>query len=202
MTTNIKKILLDPKSVRPYLKKLERIFQDLDSAYDTTASTYGFQCQGCEDSCCMTRFYHHTFLEYLYISKGFHMLEPEEREPVVKRAFQVRHTYAQKDKTGDRIRIMCPLIADNQCMLYNYRPMICRAHGIPHKLRHPVRGVITGPGCHMFDDVSREDDALRFDRTPFYMALAQLEKQLRVSMQFQDNIRLTVADMIICLSKK
>jgi Fe-S-cluster containining protein len=199
MNANIEKRLTESNTWRPYLENLRRIFQDLDLAYEKTAGKYGFQCQGCEDSCCLTRFYHHTFLELLYISKGFNMLASTKKEQVVKRAFRVRQAYAAKDKTGDSIRILCPLIADNQCLLYDYRPMICRAHGIPHTLHHPVKGAITGPGCHI---VSQKNDDFRFDRTPFYMSIAQLETQLRESMGIQDKIRLTVADMLILASGK
>lgn len=26
----------------------------------------------------------------------------------------------------------CPLLVDDQCLVYEYRPLICRSHGIPH----------------------------------------------------------------------
>jgi hypothetical protein len=96
---------------------------------------------------------------------------------------------------------MCPLIANNQCMLYDYRPMICRSHGIPHKHHHPLRGLLTGPGCHMFNEMNQKNDDMRFDRTPFYISIAQLEKRLRDAMQLREKVRMTVADMVaVCCS--
>jgi Fe-S-cluster containining protein len=141
-------------------------------------------------------------LEFLYIYEGFQTLEPEGKAQVVKRASIVRRAYVETEKAGGRMRIMCPLNANNRCELYNYRPMICRMHGIPHKLHHPVRGVVNGPGCHMFPDVNQGKSDFRFDRTPFYTPIAQLEKQLRKSMNMTEKIRLTVADMVAFIGGK
>jgi Fe-S-cluster containining protein len=202
MNAHFEKIVSEAETWVPFLENLRRIFQEVDREYHKAASRYGFQCQGCEDNCCLTRFYHHTLLEYLNIYKGFQTLAPGEKEQAVKRASAVRRAYAEIDKTGKRMRIMCPLNANNRCMLYDYRPMICRMHGIPHQLHHPVRGVVNGPGCHMFDETGRGKDDFRYDRTPFYASIAQLEKKLRESMGITGKMRLTVADMVADIGGK
>ena len=194
---HFEKLLSESETWLPFLEKLRRIFQDMDQAYQKAAVGYGFQCQGCEDNCCLTRFHHHTLLEFLYIYEGFQTLATGEKERVVKSAFNVRQVYVEADKTGDSSRIMCPLNTNNRCLLYDYRPMICRAHGIAHKLHHPIKGVVNGPGCHMFTEVKLGKDDFRFNRTPFYTTMAQLEKQLRESMNIAGKIRLTVADMVL-----
>ncbi len=43
----------------------------MDLKYKEAADYYGFDCTGCEDNCCFTRFFHHTLLEYLYIMEGY-----------------------------------------------------------------------------------------------------------------------------------
>lgn len=202
MEANFEKILSKSETWLPYLGKLSRIFQDMDRDYQKAAEGYGFQCQGCEDNCCLTRFYHHTLLEFLYIYEGLQTLATGEKEQVFQRALNVCHAYVKTDKTDDSRRIMCPLNTKNQCMLYDYRPMICRAHGIPHKLRHPVRGVVKGPGCHMFAEGNQGKDDFRFNRTPGYTSMALLEKQLRESMNITGKIRLTVADMVLFIGER
>lgn len=186
----------------PDLKKLADVFRDMDRAYGTAAAAYGFDCQGCEDSCCLTRFYHHTLLEIMYLCQGIQTLAPGLRNAVVERAAQVCRRHRDADQTGDRMRIMCPLNSRGRCLLYDYRPMICRMHGIPHRLRHPAQGVLTGPGCHMFEDMDRGEKDFGFDRTPFYTAVAGLEKALRRKTNLSHKIRLTIADMIMLIQGK
>ena len=192
-------IAREREMVSPFLKKLQLLFEDMDRKYHEKAMAYGFHCRGCTDNCCLTRFYHHTFLEFFYLGQGFQALPLKEKEGIAERAAAVTRAYDVMDTTGRKTRMMCPLNTDDRCRLYAYRPMICRMHGIPHKLDHPVKGIITGPGCHMAEAVSQGKNAIRFDRTPFYTALAELEKRLRESLNLNERVRLTVADMIVIL---
>lgn len=187
---------------RPYLEKLKGVFKDMDRAYRTAAAGSGFECRGCADNCCLTRFYHHTLLEFMVIYQGLQTLAPTTRDAVVRQAAHVCRAYREADQTDGRIRIMCPLNRHDRCLLYDHRPMICRMHGIPHRLRHPVQGVLNGPGCHMFVDRSREKASAPFDRTPFYTAVALLEKELRQQTKTTQKIRLTIADMILRIHGK
>ena len=193
-------ILLQAETWRPFLENLKAVFQDMDREYQKSAAGYGFHCQGCEKTCCATRFYHHTLLELLYIYEGWQAVAPKERKQIVRRASNVCRAYMEKGNAGDRI--LCPLNADNRCMLYAYRPMICRMHGIPHKLHHPVKGVVNGPGCHMFNHLRQEKGDFRFDRTPFYTSIARLERKLRQAMRITTKIRFTVANMVVFVDGK
>jgi hypothetical protein len=92
---------------------------------------------------------------------------------------------------------MCPLNDSGRCELYEYRPMICRLHGIPHVLRRPDGSKTAGPGCDTFEREcgSRSDAVL--ERTPHYRALAALEQEFRRVMGVVKGPKLTVAEMIV-----
>ena len=61
----------------PFLDRLEILFSEMDRKYDEVADFYGFVCTGCENNCCLTRFYHHSLLEYLYLYEGYVALAQE-----------------------------------------------------------------------------------------------------------------------------
>ncbi len=75
--------------------------------------------------------------------------------------------------------------------------MICRLHGIPHVMRHPNKGLISGTGCHIFEATCPSGYGSPLDRTPHYIALAKLEKALRNATGIEMPVHLTVAQMII-----
>ena len=131
------------------LHQLETLYAEMDTAYDAAAAGYGFNCRGCEDSCCRSRFYHHTLVEAAGLLRGYIELPGKQREEIAARARDyccALQTSEQHNRPLDRL---CPLNVDTRCLLYRQRPMICRLHGIPHTMRHPTRGLITGTGCHL-----------------------------------------------------
>ena len=187
----------------PLLNRLEALFREMDRAYAAVADQYGFRCNGCADNCCLTRFSHHTLAEYLYLVEGLRSLESGVRQAVQKQALAVEAGMAAADRRDEPIRIMCPLNRDEQCMLYPYRPMICRLHGIPHELHRPGGNVIKNPGCDEFFDQCRESgktEYVRFDRTPFYRQMAMMEKELRQKTGYSDKIKFTIAQMLVTIA--
>ncbi|GBC62368.1 hypothetical protein DENIS_3340 [Desulfonema ishimotonii] len=168
----------------------------MDQAWETAATHYGFHCDGCADNCCLTLFYHHTWLEYLCIREGFEALLPDVREAVTARAAEVRVNVGEAEKTGQPLRFMCPLNTDGLCQIYSHRPMICRLHGIAHELHPPGRDVVYGPGCGAFTAQTDGMDYFRFDRTPFYVAMSRLESELKAALGISDRIKMTIAEMI------
>jgi len=60
-----------------YVARLQRLYAEMDLKYDEAAEHYGFKCDGCKVNCCLTRFYHHTYLEYQFIRKGFENLDKD-----------------------------------------------------------------------------------------------------------------------------
>ena len=135
-----------PTKYSVYLERLHDIFAAMDRAYQLVADLYHFNCSGCDDSCCLTRFYHHTLLEYLYLVEGLRTLESDARHAIYEKALTVSAAMEDADRQGEALRIMCPLNRNERCTLYPYRPMICRLHGIPHELQRSGGNPIKNPG--------------------------------------------------------
>ena len=191
-----------PEILAPHLENLRGLFDRMEQAYDAVAAAYGFKCNGCEDNCCLTRFYHHTLLEYFFLYRGFVKLTADERAGLQQAADRVNRGAADADRQGRRVRIMCPLNRDGRCTLYRYRPMICRLHGIPNEMRRPGGSAVRGPGCGDFDRQCKGRPYIAFDRTPFYAEMARAEQALRQAVDFREKIRLTVAQMIAGFPQK
>jgi len=179
-----------------FLKRLEAIFADMDRKYRQAADGYGFDCKGCEDNCCMTRFYHHTLVEYVYILEGFKALDNKTRHEVKRRAEEVCQKTVRADEKGEPVRLMCPLNFGGLCQLYAYRPMICRLHGIPHELHQSGQGVVHLPGCDAFAEAFHDKNYFKFDRTPFFIEMAGLEKEFKQALGLNQKFKMTVTQMI------
>ena len=188
---------LDDPVLTSFLDRLQLTFADMDRHYGAAAEYYGFHCNGCEDNCCRTRFYHHTYLEYLYIHAGLNKLAHQKKQEVQSRAAHVCRKIEKTDERAAPVRLMCPLNSDGLCILYRYRPMICRLHGIPHELRKPGQDAIRGPGCGMFTVQCSDKRYRKFDRTPFYFGMAKLESEFKQAVGLSGKIKMTIAEMII-----
>ena len=179
-----------------YAGQLSHLYAQMDQAYTLVARQTGFQCRGCGENCCRSLFFHHTWLEYLYLENGLRLLAPDRRKGIERRAAEVRDGTAKALAAGAQPRLMCPLNEDGRCLLYDYRPMICRLHGVAHRMRLPDGRMLKGPGCADFEErkAGREDGVL--DRTPLYQAMAALEQALRLELGLNQKIKMTVAQMI------
>ena len=180
----------------PYLSGLRTIYADMDRKYREAAIYYDFNCIGCKDNCCFTHFYHHTLLEYLYVIEGFNTLDHEKKIEIKYRASEVCPKTVEANERGMTVRLMCPLNFDGLCVLYSFRPMICRLHGIPHEFKMPDGSKLSRPGCEVFSKQCAAKSYFKFDRTPFYTDLAGLEKDLRQAVGLTQKIKMTVAQMI------
>ena len=188
---------IDTSGFADFTERLKQIYAAMDDAYSTAADHYDFTCDGCRDNCCQTRFYHHTIIEYAYLKEGFATLRPETQSEVISRAAIVVDTIEKADVTREAVRMMCPLNVDTRCILYPYRPMICRLHGIPHELKKPGQDGIRVPGCDTFDSRCSHRRYLQFDRTPFYGAMAGLEIELKQALDFSAKFKMSVAQMLL-----
>ncbi|MBF0200502.1 MAG: hypothetical protein HQK66_04145 [Desulfamplus sp.] len=183
------------------LDTLKSLYRKMDSAWEEAASIYGFQCSGCSENCCETQFYHHTFIERAYLLYGLSRLPSPAVVKALKRGELVNKKIKLASKRGESIRIMCPLNLDEKCIIYPFRPMICRLHGIPHELHPPgggPRGTMIRPGCGAGSSFF-EKGYHTFDRTPFYSEMAVLETEY-IRFKFKGRpgkIKQTVSEMIV-----
>jgi Fe-S-cluster containining protein len=171
-----------------FVEQLAELYARMDRRYSEVADQSGFHCRGCGESCCKTLFYHHTLMEYLYVREGILSLEKRKQEKILRLSREVSAT----PDAG----LFCPLNENGQCLLYPYRPMICRLHGLAHELRRPDGTVHRGPGCAAFEAVSIGKPSVALDRTEFYWALSRLEKEARRAFGFSQKIRMTVSRML------
>ena len=192
---------IDNHLVSDFMERLQDIFTSMDQGYTRATEHYRFRCDGCEDNCCLTRFYHHTYLEYYYLHRGFENLDAKKKGEVVLKAEDVCRETARADETGLPVRLMCPLNGDSLCVLYPHRPMICRMHGIPHQLQKPGQNAVHGPGCITFDKRCGDQTYFKFDRTPYYVAMAKLENEFKQATGLEGRIKMSVAEMILSFKR-
>ena len=180
-----------------YFRRVEEMYAEMDLAYYEAAGSYGFSCTGCEDNCCLTRFYHHTTIEYAYLLSGFFSLPGDRRRLYLDRAHAYNRELERVNSNNTVFRHMCPVNDAGWCALYAFRPMICRLHGIPHELSPPGRAKIFGAGCTAFENHCGETAHISFDRTPFYTGMADLERRFRMHTGIQVKFRMTVSQMLV-----
>lgn len=175
------------------------LYRRMDDSWSRAADAYGFKCTGCEDNCCRSLFFHHTFVEKAYFLKGFDSLDPEIKKNILHRAEQYYKKTFQTEGLPQSHKIMCPANEEGRCILYGYRPMICRLHGLPHELTRPEGETIKGPGCDAggFGKKSYR----KFDRTPFYQAMAQIEMAYRRENGIAGRINECIAQMLLSESE-
>ena len=181
----------------PWIDRLVAIFKAMDDGYAKAAGRHGFICSGCADNCCQSRFYHHTLLEYMSVYRGYSRLADQERQRADTRAVAYCRQHAEADAAGTRVKAWCPLNEKGRCLIYDLRPMICRLHGIPHALRQPTGRTVQGPGCEYFGSLHKSGKDACLDRTPFYRAMAGLEKEFRAAVEANVKFKQTIAEMIL-----
>lgn len=170
------------------------VLAEMDRGYADVAAHYRFSCHGCEESCCRTLFYHHTYTEFLMLIRGLDTLSGSDRGALHVRAAATQATLAAAP--AESAGAMCPINVAGRCGLYTYRPMICRLHGIPHALRRPDGRIINGPGCHLFDTLCDRSPSHRLDRTPFYQGLAKIEQDLRRQIEAPIRLHMTLTECL------
>lgn len=103
---------------------------------------------GCDDCCSV--YFPLNFIEAFFISGMFgQMLSPSVRDRVLDRAEQAASLFYQATVTfagmqdasreeisevAARVKIPCPLLEDQGCVLYEHRPLTCRLYGTPQRI--------------------------------------------------------------------
>ena len=174
-----------------YLKRLKDIYESMDRAYGEGMAFYGFDCFGCQDNCCRTYFFHYTLAEYFYLLKGFLTFEAGKQQEIVQRARNISDLIKKEE-------YICPLNVSGRCLLYPYRAMICRLHGLPFEVHRPDGRREEMPGCAKFERerMLKGLPYRRIDRTPFYRDLANLERGIRQDIRYPQKFRKTIAEML------
>ncbi|MBI3377991.1 MAG: hypothetical protein HY035_06300 [Nitrospirae bacterium] len=180
--------------MKQYLDRLSEIYRAIDSAYSEALRRYSFSCDGCPDNCCVTKFHHHTLVEEFYLAEGLKKLDEAGLRATASRAENAAKIH---NSSPEDIRIMCPLNENGSCVLYEFRPMICRIHGVPYELFKNFK-MEYGDGCYRL--IMEKENApkdFRINRTPFYLEIAQIEREVREKLNFTCRYKKTTAEMIL-----
>lgn len=123
----------------------DALFQHVSAAYPQCATCH----KGCSD-CCHALF-DLSLVEAMYINRAFLAAFPHgpERSKIMEKASEIdrkltkaKRELFQAEKRGEsaeeimrmasQIRMPCPLLDENnQCLLYEARPITCRLYGVP-----------------------------------------------------------------------
>ncbi len=168
-----------------FFQRLKDLYDRMDRAYQAVADRYAFDCLGCDDNCCSQKFHHHTYIEEYYLVEGLKKADPELKEQIGKRL---------RDYKGGGTAPPCPVNFEGLCSLHEWRPMICRLHGMPYVMRMPDGALVTGDGCGRFQGLYKPE--IKLERTPFYAELAMLEREFRQKSGITAPYKKTTAEML------
>lgn len=150
------------------LKKIIRKYAEfLDEAsefYKTASRKHRVGCKkGCSE-CCSSGFFDITLLDAMYINASLKKIPPAVRKRIVSRAeaqldlLEKKQAFRRADpvlydqKAIDIVsrrsmRVHCPALENGRCLIYDYRPHICRIFGPTIRGR---RRVVHLEGCGYF----------------------------------------------------
>jgi hypothetical protein len=159
------------------IPRLEELYRKMDRAYAAIATEVGFSCKDCDgERCCTVDLTLHTTVEKQYLRKGFKNLDTSRQREILARCDSVLAA-KDEDPLGDAYRdAVCVLNFDGLCILYPYRPMICRVAGIPHFILKPDGKTLSREGCSRYQTlIQPAHPDLKMDRTEFYREMAAIE---------------------------
>ena len=185
------------------LKRLIRVYEQMETEYNKVAIRLDFTCNGCPDNCCDSYFEHHTYVEWSYLWLGFTRLPADKQKTILKRAEQYQEACTSAIESGQRPQVMCPLNEEGLCILYPYRLLVCRTHGVPASMTRPDGRKIDFPGCFRCQELVKEkglgDNTVpRMERTPLLRQLALIENDLFAGKRYlYPKVKLTIAGMLL-----
>lgn len=113
----------DIQKYQIYLQYLEKKLGE----YFEEQAPYIFCKAGCS-SCCEKGEYPFTELEFAYLMIGVQTLDSSVQKQIEQNMIRIREEH--KNNTEKKFLYACPFLIDKQCSLYNFRGIICRAHGL------------------------------------------------------------------------
>ena len=177
--------------------RIRELYRKIDSAYAGIAENTGLTCEGCDGViCCSVDLTLHTFIEMSYLRLGFTMLEPSLQSEILTKSRWIVDAKCEAPY-GDRYRnAVCALNFSGACILYEYRPMICRLAGIPHVFTRPDGSEAESGGCKKFEETLRgQNPEAKIDRSQFYREMAVMEIEA-VRARGRRTEKLTIADIL------
>ncbi len=180
------------------IPQMKKLYERIDSAYTAAAEKTGLTCYGCNGTiCCSVDLTIHTFMEISYLKEGFNTLGDSDQSEILRKSrFIVRAKQEAPYGSGYR-NAVCALNSSGACMLYEYRPMICRLAGIPHFFTKPNGSKLESGGCKKFTQShSGKVTGAILDRTEFYREMAAMEVEAVIA-RGERTKKLTIAEILV-----
>ncbi len=114
-----------------YKALLEAIMPVLE-AHFSMQGEYVKCCIGCSH-CCQKGYYPVTKAEAKLMRAGFQALPSSLREEISKKAGKIaaeRDLFVKEGNDIIKFKYACPLLIEDKCSIYEYRPIICRTQGL------------------------------------------------------------------------
>jgi len=185
------------------ISRLDELYDDMETAYDDVATPLNHTCSGCPDNCCDSYFLHHTYIEWAYLWYGIDNLDDGIRERILTRAADYEIESSRQIGNGQRPKLMCPLNEGGRCILYRYRLMVCRTHGVPASMIRPDGQKLTFPGCFRCQELVERTGADAgeipvMERTALLRRLVQLEQEFMGGRRhLAPKVKRTIASMLV-----
>lgn len=130
-----------------YINYLSELNSKLDKYFDEQREFISCKA-GCA-LCCKTSYYAASEVEYAYVRIGLNNLSEEHQKIVRDKAIQSlkdRNTFLKSNPDTLKFSYECPFLINETCSIYEYRPMLCRSHGLIYNdVEKP--GKINAPYC-------------------------------------------------------
>ncbi len=118
--------MVDIEDIRKYQIYLQYLEKKLGEYFEEQ-SPYIFCKAGCS-SCCEKGEYPFTELEFAYLMIGVQTLDKFTQHKIEQNMIRIRKEF--NENTDKKFLHACPFLVDKKCSLYNFRGIICRAHGL------------------------------------------------------------------------
>ena len=184
-------------------RRLERLYRAMEEDYDRVAAQLSFTCSGCPDNCCDSYFLHHTYAEWAFLWQGYRQLPVEKQGEIMHRAEKAVQACRAALARGSRPLVMCPLNENGLCVLYPYRLLVCRTHGVPAAMTRPDGKRLVFPGCFRCQDIvgalkTKGVEIPQVERTPLLWELVLLEQELLNEIRHRcPKVKMTIAEMLV-----
>lgn len=109
-----------------YINYLKFIEEKLNKFFE---SQKPFICckKGC-GKCCKNAIFPYSAIEMRYLMSGMFFLTDEDQEIIAQNVERILK--AREEFKGDEFRYDCPFLLNDECSVYSYRGVICRAFGL------------------------------------------------------------------------
>ncbi len=134
-----------------YLKFLDEKFK----RFFERQKPYIFCKRGC-GKCCKGAQFPYSQVEMLYLLQGASQLDVETQKIIEE---NIEKTLEEKKNfKGEKFKYDCPFLINNECSVYEYRGIVCRAFGL---METTESGIIKAPFCYEiglnYSNVMQED---------------------------------------------